>query len=249
MYMRVILALSQVRRATLGLVLSRLPGVAAFARSVPVKTLALLSFTGTMSVVFATVPRITPYTFGACCGSVAALCALLALRVHGDEDVISTFSPIMSGTPRVKMRTLHGVLHFASVGFGFLGALVVVARRYEDELVAASGGPQAAPPPPLAPSQLACVAALAAVSLQLLKATPFDVDDPSHVALGLVAGDAVAVAQVSAVVGLGAPSLATALVAWSLGLLWASNAAQIHDLQDKGRSSAEADDAMISFEV
>ena len=160
----------------------------------------------------------------------------------------------MSGTPRAKMRSLHQVLHGAGVALGYLGAVVVAARRYDDERRAAAGGGDA--PAPLAVSQVACAGALGLVSLQVARASPFDVDDPAHVALSHVALDAVALAEVAACLGFGAPSASTFLVAWTLGLLWLCNAAQIHELQAGGRSSSEDDDAppaksdgAISFSV
>ena len=111
-------------------------------------------------------------------------------------------------------------------------------------------------PAPLAVSQVACAGALGLVSLQVARASPFDVDDPVHVALSHVALDAVALAEVAACLGFGAPSASTFLVAWTLGLLWLCNAAQIHELQAGGRSSSEDDDAppaksdgAISFSV
>ena len=246
--------LYKVRRFLFAALLARVPALSAFSRSVPVKTLAMLSCAGCISVVFATLPRMTPWTFGSCCGAFAALCLTLAARVHVDEEVVSTFSPIMSGTPRAKMRSLHQVLHGAGVALGYLGAVVVAARRYDDERRAAAGGGDA--PAPLAASQVACAGALGLVSLQVARASPFDVDDPAHVALSHVALDAVALAEVAACLGFGAPSASTFLVAWTLGLLWLCNAAQIHELQAGGRSSSEDDDAppaksdgAISFSV
>ena len=91
--------LYEVRRFLFAALLARVPALSAFSRSVPVKTLAVLSCAGCISVVFATLPRMTPWTFGSCCGAFAALCLTLAARVHVDEEVVSTFSPIMSGTP------------------------------------------------------------------------------------------------------------------------------------------------------
>ena len=83
-----------------------------------------------------------------------------------------------------------------------------------------------------------------------------DLDDPVHVALSHVALDAVALAEGAPKPRHAATSASTFLVAWTLGLLWLCNAAQIHELQAGGRSSSEDDDAppaksdgAISFSV
>ena len=96
----------------------------------------------------------------------------------------------MTGTLRQKTRVLHNALHYVGVGFAYLGASIVFASRLHEAQLSAD-----AEPAPLAGADVACVVALLVLSLQIVFATPHDVDDPLHVAFGALAYDSCSFAQ------------------------------------------------------
>ena len=85
-----VVSLASGRRSLVGATLHRVPTLQAILANIPVKTFACLSCTGVMSVIFATLPRMTARTFGGCCGSIGVLFFTLGLRVYADEEVVAT---------------------------------------------------------------------------------------------------------------------------------------------------------------
>mmetsp|Transcript_22317 Transcript_22317/g.68693 ORF Transcript_22317/g.68693 Transcript_22317/m.68693 type:complete len:250 (-) Transcript_22317:165-914(-) len=228
---------SRRRDALVSKVLERVPGLAKVGNALPAKTLTLLTFTGTLSVIFATEPRVTLWTFGATCCALASSCETLALRGPVDRDIVATFSPIMSGTPRQKMRTLHVVLQSLAAGFAAFGAVFVSAARAHDfgwHWTAVVSGVFA--------TAHDFLGFLAVVLLAVQVAVTARGDDEETV--GHFAHDATCWAQIVTLLSEGIPALSTSLVAASVFLVWFSNATQVH--QSYARPEASDNDPSYS---
>jgi len=209
----------------------RVPTLQSILVAIPVKSLSILNFLGVLSVIFATTGTIDARSFGGCCGAAACLCLTLASRVPRDDEVLETFSPIMSGTPRQKARSLQTSLRTAGFGFALIGAGCAAASRVADAQLSD------APARAVGAEDALALLAVAILSLQVVAASPHDDADPFHAALDTIALDATALAQAAAVAGLGAPVLATGLVAWALALLWGANTAQLAEPRAGGGES------------
>jgi len=252
------------RDAGLSRLVDGCPAAARVARALPAKTLALLTCAGTLSVIFATDPRITLWTFGvrdyrhvlarrtlrmttqASCCAVAAACLTLGLRAPVDEDIVATFAPIMLGTLRQKMRTLHVIFQALGASFALLGAASIAAARAHDDAwrwSAAVRGVLGTPHD--------AVAAVAAVLLFLQVASLARGDDYEE-SVGYFAHDAVCAAQILVLLTDGIDAMATTLVAVLVCVLWCSNAVQVHHLYGtpvSGNEDAHPTDVSVKFSV
>jgi len=205
-------------------VLERFPILTRMGKSIPVKTLTLLSTSGTMLVIYATISKLTFWTFGASCCALAAACLTLGMRAPVDEDIVGNFSPIMTGTLRQKMRTLHLVLQSLGIGFAYLGALMIAVARAHDDAwhwTAIFSGLFATVHDALS------FLAMILLSLQLFAITRGKSEQEEE-KVGYLALDAVSFAQISTLIAQGFPSISMYLVAFSILLLWWANAVQVH---------------------
>ena len=219
MITRAVLLFSTVRQYLLRQLKTRAPLVTASLYAVPVKTLAFLNGAGVVSVIFASVQKVQLDTFGAACGALACLLLTLSMRIATDEKMTETFGAIMTGTLRQKTRALHDGLLYGAAGLASIGFAVMGAERVAEHVSDVA--------PPLDSTDIICLLALGALALQVLCASPFDADDPAHLAFAVFAHDWSALAQAVAVSTRGARSFASASVVVCLAVAHVANAAQL----------------------
>ena len=219
MFTRAVLLFSTVRQYLLRQLKTRAPLVTAALHAVPVKTLAFLNGAGVVSVIFASVQKVQLDTFGAACGALACLLLTLSMRIATDERMTETFGAIMTGTLRQKTRALHDGLLYGAAGLASIGFAVMGAERVAEHVSDVA--------PPLDTTDVVCLLALCALALQVLCASPFDADDPAHLAFAVFAHDWSALAQAVAVSTRGARSFASLLVVACLVIAHVANAAQL----------------------
>ena len=219
MITRAVLLFSTVRQYLLRQLKTRAPLVTASLYAVPVKTLAFLNGAGVVSVIFASVQKVQLDTFGAACGALACLLLTLSMRIATDEKMTETFGAIMTGTLRQKTRALHDGLLYGAAGLASIGFAVMGAERVAEHVSDVA--------PPLDTTDVVCLLALGALALQVLCASPFDADDPAHLAFAVFAHDWSALAQAVAVSTRGARSFASLLVVACLVVAHVANAAQL----------------------
>ena len=219
MITRAVLLFSTVRQYLLRQIKTRAPLVTAVLHAVPVKTLAFLNGAGVVSVIFASVQKVQLDTFGAACGALACLLLTLSMRIATDEKMTETFGGIMTGTLRQKTRALHDGLLYGAAGLASIGFAVMGAERVAEHVSDVA--------PPLDTTDVVCLLALGALALQVLCASPFDADDPAHLAFAVFAHDWSALAQAVAVSTRGARSFASMLVVACLVVAHVANAAQL----------------------
>ena len=219
MFTRAVLLFSTVRQYLLRQLKTRAPLVTASLYAVPVKTLAFLNGAGVVSVIFASVQKVQLDTFGAACGALACLLLTLSMRIATDERMTETFGAIMTGTLRQKTRALHDGLLYGAAGLASIGFAVMGAERVAEHVSDVA--------PPLDSTDVICLLALGALALQVLCASPFDPDDPAHLAFAVFAHDWSALAQAVAVSTRGARSFASSLVVVCLFIAHVANAAQL----------------------
>mmetsp|Transcript_29799 Transcript_29799/g.96130 ORF Transcript_29799/g.96130 Transcript_29799/m.96130 type:complete len:177 (+) Transcript_29799:394-924(+) len=159
----------------------------------------------------------------------------MSLRAPVDQDIVATFSPIMLGTLRQKMRTLHVTFQSLAAGFAGLGSVFVSAARAHDDAwqwIAVVQG--------VFSTAHDFVGFLALVLLAVQVVVTARGDDEETV--GHFAHDALCAAQIFALWGEGVPTLATSLVALSVFLVWFANSVQVH------RMYARAGDDDVRYE-
>ena len=141
------------------------------------------------------------------------------MRIATDERMTETFGGIMTGTLRQKTRALHDGLLYGAAGLASIGFAVMGAERVAEHVSDVA--------PPLDTTDVVCLLALGALALQVLCASPFDADDPAHLAFAVFAHDWSALAQAVAVSTRGARSFASLLVVACLVVAHVAHAAQL----------------------
>lgn len=178
----------------------------------------------------------------------------MCIRAPVDEDIVATFSPIMLGTLRQKMRSLHVILQCFGVGFvslsqsflfvlvprptssssspqAYLGAIFITVARvreghnYGAALFSSPAG--IGEGLGVNPHDTFGLIALALLTVQIVTT---GAGDDSEEAIGHFAHDAVCITQILTLLSKGVSSMSSTLVAVSTLALWLSTAIQVHVL-------------------